>query len=104
MDTQTVFLELQKKLKAHGINLIINNKAVYTSSIYAVFSEPQLYSCTIRDHPGRPKYAYKWNLVKNYQGPVEKYRQGKRNFFYSFEQLDEMVNHIVRYYNKIKTK
>lgn len=93
---------LCKRLMNHGIRLDVRNNSVTTSSIYLKFEDVRLGSCTVRDHKGRAKYKYKWNLISGWDGESCVKDNGVNRFFYNFDQMAEMVEHIVNYHKAIE--
>lgn len=95
--TGSVLRSLKLKLQMVGIEIESIQKAVGTRSIYVKFTDDRLRSLTVRDHPGIPKYRYKWNLFKGYKGETEVYDNGVKRFYYSFDQVDDLVRRMSQY-------
>jgi len=86
--------ELLSVLMERNIKLALHNEAVTTNSLYFKFENPLLGSLTVRDHKGKAKYSYRWNLQKNYTGPRMRKRNGIENFFYGFGEIEQMADDI----------
>jgi len=75
-----------------------------TGSTYIKFENPSIGSLRVGDHPGRKKYAYRWNLFLNLPEDQRGMRidRGLKRWYYDASQLDEFVFHITNYANKIE--
>ena len=93
---------LIKRLHNHGIKVVVGNASITTSSLYLKFEDTRLGSLTVRDHKGRAKYRYKWNLISGYDGENVVMDKGVRRFFYNFDQVDQIIEHIKNYRNAIE--
>lgn len=71
--------------------------AVTTNSHYIKFRDRRLGSLTVRDHPGRKKYHYKWNLMIAYEGEKIIKKDGITRYFYTEKQILQLINHIRSY-------
>lgn len=79
------------------LGIWLYNSAITTSSHYLKFRDRRLGSLTIRDHPGRKKYYYKWNLIVGYQGERIIKKDGITRYFHSEESVLLLILHIRQY-------
>lgn len=104
MTTSEALASLETALKRRGIPLTVSNRSVTTSSIYCMFDvDVRIGSLTVRDHPGKEKYRYKWNLHKGHCGDNHVViDDGVTWYIYNFDQIKEMADHIANYYAAVK--
>lgn len=88
---------LISECEARGIVLRLGNKAVTTDSVYLKFDDERLRSVTVRTHPTKKKYRYKWNLYKAWQGPRKVSDRGVTRFYFPFSRISEMADRIEQY-------
>lgn len=78
----------------------VYHKAITTDSLYIRFHNIP-HSLRIGGHMGKKKYCYRWNLRFDYKLKQTKVRNNMEMFFYPFEALDEMVEHMRKYYGRV---
>ncbi len=96
-----------KQVANHLTNDLKSLKPYYyckaqSGSIYIKFADDRLRSIRIADHPGIKKYHYKWNLIKGWQESNQQPQSKYTRFFYSWDDYQSMVEHILNYACKIK--
>ena len=81
---------LVQKLIAKGF-IVHRYNAYSTSSIYLKVDYGL--SCCIRiaDHPGKKKYSYRFNVIKDYIGDKVIIKDGLICRFYDFTELEEVI-------------
>ncbi len=67
----------------------VRNEAVTTDSIYIKFEKARIGSLRISDHGGRPKYAYRWNLIRGRSG--REVDRGVLRRYYDWTEVEEMI-------------
>jgi hypothetical protein len=77
------------------------NSAATTNSHYLKFHDRRVGSLTIRDHPGRKKYHYKWNLIIGYKGPHTIKDARVTRCFYDEKHLQDLIMHILNYHRTV---
>lgn len=97
LSTRKILNILESLLETEGIKFASKQRAFTTSSIYLKFDDERLRSLTVRDHPGIPKYRYKWNLFKGWQGSNEQVDRGVKRFYYSFNDVENLAKRIIQY-------
>ena len=75
--------------------------AAKSGSLYIKFKDSRLRSLRISNHKGYPKYSYKWNLIKNYKGPLVVEDCSITRYFYPFCKILDMIRHIKNYHNVV---
>lgn len=82
-----------KELKEKGFQL---NKyhAKKTKSIYIKLDFGVCGGIRISDHNGRKKYKYKFNLIKQYEGPKEKMDRGTVRLFYDYNNTSDLIEDV----------
>ena len=94
---------LVAQLKAAGFTVQRYN-AYSTNSVYLKLDYGLAYTIRISDHPGKRHLSYTYNLIKDYRGK-RFIKEGKVwRKFYSFAQVDEMVEGIVQTRAWVKEK
>ena len=63
-----------------------------TSSIYLKLDYGLSCGIRIADHPGKKKYSYRFNVIKDYVGNKVILKDGLICNFYDFYELDNVVN------------
>ena len=63
-----------------------------TSSIYLKLDYGLSRGIRIADHPGKKKYSYRFNVIKDYVGNKVILKDGLICNFYDFNELDNVVN------------
>ncbi len=62
-----------------------------TSSIYLKLDYGVACGIRIADHPGKKKYSYRFNLIKNYNGNKVIFKNGLICYFYDFTELEDLL-------------
>ena len=86
---------LIKELSELGFTIHRYN-AITTSSIYLKLD------CGIRisNHSGKKKYHYRFNIVKGYNGDKVTYSKNLISYFYTFEQISQLIKDVQHERNK----
>lgn len=63
-----------------------------TSSIYLKLDYGLSCGIRIADHPGKKKYSYRFNVIKDYVGNKVILKDGLICHFYDFNELDSVLN------------
>lgn len=63
-----------------------------TSSIYLKLDYGLSCGIRIADHPGKKKYSYRFNVIKDYTGNKVILKDGLICRFYDFNELDSVLN------------
>ena len=63
-----------------------------TSSIYLKLDYGLSCGIRIADHPGKKKYSYRFNVIKDYVGNKVILKDGLLCRFYDFNELDSVLN------------
>lgn len=63
-----------------------------TSSIYLKLDFGLSCGIRIADHPGKKKYSYRFNVIKDYSGDKVIIKDGLICRFYDFNELDSVIN------------
>lgn len=63
-----------------------------TSSIYLKLDYGLSCGIRIADHPGKKKYSYRFNVIKDYVGNKAILKDGLICRFYDFNELDSVLN------------
>lgn len=85
--------KLIKNLKDKGFE-IQKYYAKTTKSIYLKLDYGVCCGIRISDHKGKRKYRYKFNLIKQYNGPKQVNDRGYLRLFYDYSNTDELVNDV----------
>ena len=91
MNEKQVALYLTKELLKRKF-IVHKYNAYSTSSIYLKLDYGVSCGIRISDHPGRKKYHYRFNVIKDYKGNKAVTRDGLISYFYNFNELDEVVD------------
>lgn len=78
----------------------VRNSSVTTTSVYIKFEDERIGSLRIGDHPGKAKYAYRWNLEKGRSG--ELVDRGIRRYYYDWHEVNQMIHDIRLYAERRK--
>lgn len=74
-----------------------------TSSIYLKLDYGVSCGIRIADHPGKKKYSYRFNVIKNYKGDKVVYKDGLICYFYDYNKLENVLEDVQKEkQNKIK--
>lgn len=65
--------------------------AYSTSSIYLKLDYGLSCGIRIADHPGKKKYSYRFNVIKDYIGDKVIYKDGLICRFYNFNELESVL-------------
>lgn len=65
-----------------------------TSSIYLKLDYGVSCGIRIADHPGKKKYSYRFNVIKDYKGDKVVYKDGLICYFYDYNELDKVLEEI----------
>lgn len=79
--------------KLLDMGLIVHRyNAHSTSSIYLKLDYGLACGIRIADHPGRKKYSYRFNVIKDYKGDKVILKDGLICYFYDFNELDSVLD------------
>ena len=79
--------------KLLDMGLIVHRyNAHSTSSIYLKLDYGVACGIRIADHPGRKKYSYRFNVIKDYKGDKVILKDGLICRFYDFNELDSVLD------------
>jgi hypothetical protein len=76
--------------------------AYSTSSIYLKLDYGLSCGIRIADHPGKKKYSYRFNVIKDYIGNKVIYKDGLICRFYDFNELENVLEAVQEKKNEIK--
>lgn len=65
-----------------------------TNSIYLKLDFGVCCGIRIADHNGKKKYHYRFNLIKDYKGEKATYYKSLISYFYTFNELEQLINDI----------
>lgn len=85
--------KLIKELKEKGF-LIHKYYAKTTKSIYLKLDYGVCCGIRISDHNGKKKYKYKFNLIKQYNGPKEVIDREYIRLFYDYNNTKELIEDV----------
>ncbi len=85
--------ELIKDLKDKGFK-IHKYYAKTTKSIYLKLDYGVCCGIRISDHKGKKKYRYKFNLIKQYNGPKQVNDRGYLRLFYDYSNTHELIEDV----------
>lgn len=78
--------------KLIAIDFIVHRYNSYTtSSIYLKLDYGLSCGIRIADHPGKKKYSYRFNVIKDYIGDKVIIKDGLICRFYNFTELEEVI-------------
>lgn len=79
--------------KLLNIGLVVHRYNAYsTSSIYLKLDYGLACGIRIADHPGKKKYSYRFNVIKDYNGDKVILKDGLICRFYDFNKLDSVLD------------
>ena len=90
MDNINIVDTLIKSLLNMGF-IIHRYDAHSTSSIYLKLDYGVACGIRIADHPGKKKYRYRFNIIKNYEGDKVILKNGLICYFYDFNELENVL-------------
>ena len=90
---------LIKELSELGFTIHRYN-AITTSSIYLKLDYGICCGIRISNHSGKKKYHYRFNIVKGYNGDKVTYSKNLISFFYTFEQISQLIRDVQHERNK----
>lgn len=70
--------------------------AYSTSSIYLKLDYGLACGIRIADHPGKKKYNYRFNVIKDYKGDKVIIKDGLVCYFYNFDEIDTLINSVLK--------
>jgi len=91
MDGTDVANILVEKLLEKGF-VVHRYNAHSTSSIYLKLDFGVCCGIRIADHPGRKKYCYRFNVIKDYVGDKVILKNGLICRFYDYKELDSVID------------
>lgn len=65
-----------------------------TSSIYLKLDFGLSCGIRIADHPGKKKYSYRFNIIKDYVGNKVIEKNGLICYFYDFNELESLIDEV----------
>lgn len=78
--------------KLLDIGFIVHRYDSYsTSSIYLKLDYGLSCGIRIADHPGKKKYSYRFNVIKDYKNDKVIIKDGLICYFYDFNELDRVL-------------
>ncbi len=80
--------------------IIHRYNAVTTNSIYLKLDFGVCCGIRIADHNGKKKYHYRFNIVKGYNGDKVTYSKNLISYFYTFEQISQLIKDVQHERNK----
>ena len=90
---------LIKELSELGFTIHRYN-AITTSSIYLKLDYGICCGIRISNHSGKKKYHYRFNIVKGYNGDKVTYSKNIISYFYTFEQISQLIKDVQHERNK----
>ena len=90
---------LIKELSELGFTIHRYN-AITTSSIYLKLDYGICCGIRISNHSGKKKYHYRFNIVKGYNGDKVTYAKNLISYFYTFEQISQLIKDVQHERNK----
>ena len=90
---------LIKELSELGFTIHRYN-AITTSSIYLKLDYGICCGIRISNHSGKKKYHYRFNIVKGYNGDKVTYSKNLISYFYTFEQISQLIRDVQHERNK----
>ena len=90
---------LIKELSELGFTIHRYN-AITTSSIYLKLDYAICCGISISNHSGKKKYHYRFNIVKGYNGDKVTYSKNLISYFYTFEQISQLIKDVQHERNK----
>lgn len=65
-----------------------------TSSIYLKLDYGVSCGIRIADHPGKKKYSYRFNVIKDYAGDKVIYKDNLICYFFDYTELDNVIDSV----------
>ena len=93
MDGRDILNILIPKLLDMGL-IVHRYDSHSTSSIYLKLDYGLFCGIRIADHPGKKKYSYRFNIIKDYKGDKVVYKDGLICYFYDYNELDKVLEEI----------
>lgn len=90
---------LIKELSELGFTIHRYN-AITTSSIYLKLDYGICCGIRISNHSGKKIYHYRFNIVKGYNGDKVTYSKNLISYFYTFEQISQLIKDVQHERNK----
>lgn len=90
---------LIKELSELGFTIHRYN-AITTSPIYLKLDYGICCGIRISNHSGKKKYHYRFNIVKGYNGDKVTYSKNLISYFYTFEQISQLIKDVQHERNK----
>ena len=90
---------LIKELSELGFTIHRYN-AITTSSIYLKLDYGICCGIRISNHSGKKKYHYRFSIVKGYNGDKVTYSKNLISYFYTFEQISQLIKDVQHERNK----
>lgn len=76
-----------------NMNFIVHRYNSYTtSSIYLKLDFGVACGIRIADHPGKKKYHYRFNVIKDYVGNEVVNRDNLVSYFFNYNELDKLLD------------
>lgn len=91
MNEKQIAKILVSKLQDMGF-VVHRYDAITTNSIYLKLDYGVCCGIRIADHNGKKKYHYRFNVVKGYCGDKIIYFKNLISYFYTFEELPQLLN------------
>jgi len=91
MNGEEVITILIKRLLEIGF-IVHRHNAYSTSSVYLKLDYGLCCGIRIADHPGRKRYHYRFNVMKNYNGNKVIERDGLVCLFFDFNELEKVLD------------
>lgn len=87
---------LLAELKDLGI--YVHNHAITTNSHYLKFADDRIGSIRVCDHPGKKKYAYRWNIwLDGIKASYDEVDRNTRRWHYLASDFDDFLRHVRNY-------
>ena len=99
MNEKQIAKILIKELSELGFTIHRYN-AITTSSIYLKLDYGICCGIRISNHSGKKKYHYRFNIVKGYNGDKVTYSKNLISYFYTFEQISQLIKDVQHERNK----
>lgn len=74
--------------------IVYRYDAYSTSSIYLKLDYGVACGIRIADHPGKKKYSYRFNIIKDFNGDKVILKSGLISRFYDFSQLENLLQDV----------
>lgn len=99
-------IEIARRLEKElvDLGLVITYAARTTTSVYMKFEDKRLGTLTVRDHKGKPKYKYRWNIVIGYNGNSRVRDNGYVRDFFNETEIDRFMEAIRAYHCAIRRR